>query len=498
MLSMFASSSEAAWRFNPYTGKLDYYEVSAAGSGSGNVGVGTTNRVVIQIGTTTTGTPANVNVDSNGNFGIGTINPTALLEIDSNLAQDLFRIDDSAGTDATPFIIDQTGNVGIGTAVPLAVLSVASTTSQPLFRVDDNGDGDLSPFIIDADGNVGIGTANTQRDKLLVMGGNVGIGTWIPSTSLDVKGTIVSTGLRLSTNPNAGTVLVGDATGIGTWMVASTLPITSSQWVTQNTTDVSLAGGNVGVGTTFTTNAAWTIMNGNVGIGTWKPTKLLDVASGATHTLTADNNSTVVIGGTTSINGNGISPSSTAAVVQNTNATAGSNLTITGGASSTSSLTLKSTSASGTTDSISLITNNGTRALFAANSGNVGLGTTLPLARLAVVGGVGIGTVGGASLLVAPPTNGMIIDGNVGINSTAPGQKLDVQGTVRLSGTLLGSTSAGIGWSVKAGANTACTTTCSAGSACVFGEDSGTVGVLNSSVVDCADATADKCICAGP
>ncbi len=57
--------------------------------------------------------------------------------------------------------------------------------------------------------------------------------------------------------------------------------------------------------------------------------------------------------------------------------------------------------------------------------------------------------------------------------------------------TSAGTTS--IGWSVVAGANTACNTTCT--SACVVGF---AADVSGSNPVGCADATADSCACAGP
>jgi len=72
-------------------------------------------------------------------------------------------------------------------------------------------------------------------------------------------------------------------------------------------------------------------------------------------------------------------------------------------------------------------------------------------------------------------------------------------GGAALSGAMVinpaGSTSfAGntMGWSVVAGANTACTTTCT--SACVFGVNT---AATEADIVDCADATADECLCAG-
>lgn len=49
-----------------------------------------------------------------------------------------------------------------------------------------------------------------------------------------------------------------------------------------------------------------------------------------------------------------------------------------------------------------------------------------------------------------------------------------------------------IGWSVVSGADTACTSTCT--SACVFGVNTAS---LTADIVDCADATADECLCAG-
>lgn len=55
----------------------------------------------------------------------------------------------------------------------------------------------------------------------------------------------------------------------------------SSQWTTTNTQDVYLpSSGNVGIGTSFTTTSALTVMNGNVGIGTWKPQQSLNIMGG--------------------------------------------------------------------------------------------------------------------------------------------------------------------------------------------------------------------------
>lgn len=62
--------------------------------------------------------------------------------------------------------------------------------------------------------------------------------------------------------------------------------------------------------------------------------------------------------------------------------------------------------------------------------------------------------------------------------------------TITTSGNITSSGTSDLGWSVVAGANTACNTTCT--NACVFGQNT-----ADMSIVDCATATADVCVCAG-
>jgi hypothetical protein len=68
--------------------------------------------------------------------------------------------------------------------------------------------------------------------------------------------------------------------------------------------------------------------------------------------------------------------------------------------------------------------------------GRFGVGFTAPSGLVAISGGVAIGS----DYNIAPPTNGMIVQGRVGIGTTSPNESLEVSGNIRLSDT---ATSAG-------------------------------------------------------
>lgn len=66
----------------------------------------------------------------------------------------------------------------------------------------------------------------------------------------------------------------------------------------------------------------------------------------------------------------------------------------------------------------------------------------------------------------------------------------DSSNNIKFTTSLIGTSTTNIGWSKQSAANQACNTTCT--KACVFGQNT-----ADFSIVDCADATADVCICAG-
>lgn len=68
------------------------------------------------------------------------------------------------------------------------------------------------------------------------------------------------------------------------------------------------------------------------------------------------------------------------------------------------------------------------------SSGDIGIGTTAPLSKLDVSGGIAIGT--NYSGITSAPANGAIIEGNVGIGTSAPdpAAMLDLAGQIKITG----------------------------------------------------------------
>lgn len=413
-------------------------------------------------------------LDTTGNLGVGTTNPGTLLDVQGTTRQTGFVLTGNGA--ASGFMLQASGTQGIGTWVPAPTGggsgTVNSATVNQIARYASTGTAvSGSTLVYDDLTNVGIGTVVPQS-KLDVAGSDAGV--TLTSASVAMHSVIntnttvnnfedVAFGMGTSTGAikiggkiagvntvhtngsesldmaflttNAGTagerirILAGGNVGIGTNNPTQKLQINAT--ALPFTVD---SNSNVGIGTNIISNGALLVMNGNVGIGTWKPAGALDIKTGNNVLIQTGN---VGIGS--------LSP--------------GQALDVNGAIRSI---------ASG----------------VSTFNGNVGIGTTLNTNFLDVAGGVTIGTTY-AGYQVAP-ANGVIVQGNVGINTSAPGAfNLEVNGTVRVVNTN------SIGWSVVAGANTACNTTCTSG--CVFGEDTSVIGTI----VACTDATADVCVCAG-
>ena len=76
-------------------------------------------------------------------------------------------------------IIDSSGNVGIGTASPGSLLHVDGNRTTAVFQANQTGSGVIANF------------KQAGSSKVLIdNGGNVGIGTTVPSSKLQVDGGI--------------------------------------------------------------------------------------------------------------------------------------------------------------------------------------------------------------------------------------------------------------------------------------------------------------------
>ncbi|CAM5998846.1 unnamed protein product [Sphagnum balticum] len=274
----------------------------------------------------TTLTPSFTSVNTTGNIGIGTTLSANGLDVATNISIGTSY----AGYKAAPAngLLVQ-GNVGLGSTAPGQALDVQGTVRTTGFTLNLNPN---TGYVL-VGNSVGVGTwmpastvastspaspANSvQYNNAGAMGGssnfefngtNVGIGSTAPGQSLDVQGTVRTTGFTLNLNPNTGYVLVGNSVGVGTWMPASTLastspasPANSVQYnnagVMGGSSNFEFNGTNVGIGSTapgqsldvqgtvrttgFTLNlnpAAGYVMVGNsVGVGTWVPASTLAI-----------------------------------------------------------------------------------------------------------------------------------------------------------------------------------------------------------------------------
>lgn len=149
---------------NSIPGSIDFFTSPGRGTGTSIVNV-------VQV----------AKMDANANVGIGTTAPVAKLHVSGTTSNDMVRIL-QAGTgnafvvldainDATPFRIDGTGSVSMGgtlTTTGAVTINVSSSVAAalqviqqgagPAFQVLDSVP-DTTMFRIDAGGNVGIGTA---------------------------------------------------------------------------------------------------------------------------------------------------------------------------------------------------------------------------------------------------------------------------------------------------------------------------------------------------
>ncbi|GEM_PF-4249185 len=457
-----------------------------------------------------------------GNVGIGTTSPSQLFQVNYN--------------SANPVVITSGGNVGIGTTSPGSSVHVykASGTSRLTFENDGNSSNDTASFQLDrggssgwasmdlltagtsywgiglksGDANHGVSFWDSQQNDATRMyistGGNVGIGVTTVNSMLSVAGgahigsvrqgiSAPTDGLFVDGNVGIGATtssnkldVWGDARIAGTLTVDSTstfggnFTLSSGQFLAPdgssslpsysftNSTSTGMyspsanalslvtngastpaltitAGGNVGIGITSPTGlfqvatptyqAIFVNTNGNVGIGTTNPLDkfvIKPVSNGGGLTIReADNGfDAIILQGYNQVGAMIINTGGTNEIVLNAvgvNYIKAGNLGI-GTTVPNAKLSIQGNVGIGYTASTQVIPANGL-AVF----GNVGIGTTTANSNLSVSGNAHIGSLYQS---IAAPTDGLFVDGNVGIGATTSSNKLDVWGNAAVVGSL--------------------------------------------------------------
>ncbi|HNW90132.1 MAG TPA: hypothetical protein PKN48_10750 [Bacteroidales bacterium] len=265
--------------------------------------------------------------------------------------------------------------------------------------------------------------------------GYVGIGTSVPAAKLDIIGNIKIT----DGTQGANKVLTSDANGLATWQTASVAgwSLLGNSGTTAGTNFIGTTDAIDFVIKTNNSEKIRVASGGNVGIGTSSPTAKLELSGGLKVTggmntdkiisLTGGNNSGTGLGGDVNITGG---PGYNMR---------GGNINITAGYTS-------SWSGAGTSTDVfikgGIMESTSSYASIQVGGGKAAVGGTQETAGgdLTLSGGnANLGNRNGGKIILIPGTaSGTGTPGNVGIGTTSPGQKLDVQGgNVNTSGSLM-------------------------------------------------------------
>ena len=371
--------------------------------------------------------------------GIGTTNPTQLLHVQGNvrIAGGLYDSNNNVGTAGS--VLSSTGSglswiaAGSGAGGISSVSISTSSATQSQFLTFVAGTGTTTGFGVSttglvfnpSTGNLGIGTTNPLQKahilgNLLVAAGS-STGQHITQKAYELNsGTLSWEGtagqlFSITNNLTSGSIFsVNDVSGIPSIDVDA-----------NGTVSMVSYGGSVGIGTTLATQRLH--VQGNV--------RIAGALYDSNNNVGAANSILISTGAGISWTSSVASSGGISSVSISTNTTNQNQfLTFVAGTGSTTGFGVSTTG-----------------LVFNPSTGNLGIGTTNPLARLQV----------GAGLTQSVIITGI---GSVGIGTTNPSQNLHVQGNARIGGSLydnnnnvgtagsvLSSTGSGLSWIAPGG-----------------------------------------------
>ncbi len=449
---------------------------------SGNVGIGTSTspanklNVVgdLNVVTSATAVPSLLVGSSDGNVSVANRFGTNRLTVvgDVNVTP--------AGTGSPSLFVRPTdGNVGLGTSSPVSTLGVVgdvnvsgSSNLNGLFVKGNVGVNTVLPnnkLNVVGDLNVSVSATSSQPSLFVGSDGNVGVGWGVPSRRFVVRYDNAGSGVANSVLYNADTAvnnsvglsLRSDSNSASTFFEFGLVDLLVSDHNAPKGslrffTAGSSAGvverlrigsdGNVGLGLAVNPVSKLNVVgdvnfalaagtgapslyvrgsDGNIGLGSSNPQKKLEVVGdlNVTGSIFQGGN---LISGAWIVSGSNIYNGNSGNVGIGTSTTPNNKLNVVG------DVNFQYFNGSGSAFRVDANTSTSiVTGLLVDRNGNVGVNTSTPQNRLNVVGDFNVSPSG----LSAPALFARQSDGNVGIGTSSPGATLDVAGDIKGSGT---------------------------------------------------------------